>query len=44
MSVQNVEQLQILERWKKQTSSLEALIGINEHQETISLDLHEHFS
>ncbi len=39
----NVEQLQILERWKKQTSSLEALIGINEHQETISLDLHEHF-
>lgn len=39
----NVEQLQILERWKKQTSSLEARIGINEHGETIALDLHEHF-
>lgn len=39
----NVEQLQILQRWKKQGTSLEALIGINEHQERISLDLHEHF-
>ena len=39
----NVEQLQILKRWKKQAASLEALIGINEHGETISIDLHEHF-
>lgn len=39
----NIEQLQILQRWKKPKATLEACIGIDEHREIITLDMHEHF-
>lgn len=39
----NVAQLGILQRWKKMSTSLEACVGINEHEEIIKLDLHEQF-
>lgn len=39
----NIEQLQILQRWKKSKATLEARIGIDERREIITLDIHEHF-
>lgn len=39
----NIEQLQILQRWKKPKATLEACIGIDERREVITLDMHEHF-